>query len=111
MYAPEQFAPHGISVEDWTRFLQDLGLIARLSARGVSLRGSTQPLRVGFVRGRAGAAYEAVFAKTPVEEVQDLIAVWNESALERRKIRVSLHTRVDAGGPRREGYDLLVEAL
>jgi hypothetical protein len=110
LYPDGHLSPHGISPTDWVRFLQDLGIAARLSMQGLSIRGNVQPPRAGFIRGRMGTAYDASFAKTPMEEVQDLINVWNESALERRKLRVSLHPRTDGHG-RREAYELLVEAL
>ncbi|KAI0696617.1 hypothetical protein BC835DRAFT_1414166 [Cytidiella melzeri] len=111
LYPHGQLSPHGISSEDWIRFLQDLGIAARLSSQGLSVRGNVQPQRAGFIRGRMGTAYDASFGKTPVEEVQDLVDVWNESAWERRKVRVTLRTRNDVQARRREAYDLLVEAL
>lgn len=111
LYAPDALPKHGISAKDWTRFLQDLGIAARLSAQGLNIRGAAPPPSAGFFRGNTGKAYEAAFVKTPIEEVQGLIDVWNQSALERRKVRVSLKPRLDANGRQREGYDLLVESL
>lgn len=77
------------------------------------MRGDVQPQapRAGFLRGRTGTAYDASFGKTPVEEVQGLIQVWNESALERRKVRVTLRPMNDVQARRREAYELFVEAL
>ena len=75
------------------------------------MRGNVQPPRAGFIRGKMGTAYDASFAKTPVEEVQELISIWNQSAFERRKVRVTLHPRTDVQARRREAYELLVEAL
>jgi hypothetical protein len=43
--------------------------------------------------------------------VMMMISVWQGSAFERRKLKVSLHTRTEIAGTRREGYDLYVEAL
>ena len=111
LYRHGQLSPHGISAEDWKRFLQDLGIAARLSTQGLSMRGNVQPPRAGFIRGKMGTAYDASFAKTPVEEVQELISIWNQSAFERRKVRVTLHPRTDVQARRREAYELLVEAL
>jgi hypothetical protein len=42
--------------------------------------------------------------------VQSLIEVWNGSAFERRKLKVSLHSRAEEGIGR-QGWDLYVEAL
>ncbi|KAI0338356.1 hypothetical protein BDW22DRAFT_706973 [Trametopsis cervina] len=70
VYAPDDFASHGISAEDWTRFLQDLGIAARISLQGVLPR-------TDLIGGRAGTAYDAMFKSTAVEAVQDLINVWN----------------------------------
>lgn len=115
---------HGIAQGDWTRFLLDLGTTARMAAQGLSVRGGGAVTATGGVGagggggrllklavGNRGTVYDAAFVKTPVEEVQSLVNVWNESALVRRKVRVSLHPKVDAGGRQKEGYDLLVEAL
>ena len=89
------------------RFLQDLSI----AARGSDVRGlPASPQRQSCFRGNAGTAYAAAFRKTPLEEVQALVNVWNQCAFERRKVRVTLHARVDARG-RRAGYDLLVQAL
>jgi hypothetical protein len=54
-------------------------------------------------------AYDSHFTRSPGEEVQALIAVWNQSAFERRKLRVSLQFkgREDIKG----AYELLVESM
>lgn len=121
LWAPDELVHHGIAQGDWTRFLLDLGTTARMAAQGLSVRGgavtATGGVGAGGGRllqlavGNRGTVYDAAFVKTPVEEVQSLVNVWNESALVRRKVRVSLHPKVDAGGRQKEGYDLLVEAL
>jgi hypothetical protein len=46
-----------------------------------------------------------------MHQVNSLISVWQGSAFERRKLKVSLHSRTDASGTRRSGYDLFIEAL
>ncbi|KAI0084632.1 hypothetical protein BDY19DRAFT_987443 [Irpex rosettiformis] len=111
LYPRDRLLPHGISVGDWTRFLQDLGIAARLSGQGLTIRGEPHSPRMGFFRGRAGSTYNASFARSPAEEVQELIAVWNQSAFERRKLRVTLHPRTGVQAGRREAFELLVEAL
>ncbi|KAI6131405.1 hypothetical protein EDD16DRAFT_855361 [Pisolithus croceorrhizus] len=105
---------HGITRNDWVRFLEDLIIAARLSAQGRSAVGARIPTRVFTIRGPfimslVGTAYDAVFARGPLREVKALLAVWNESAFERRKLRVSLHVREDGG--KKSDYYLLVEFL
>lgn len=104
---------HGITKEDWVRFLEDLTIAARLSAQRLSAVGSRIPAKPFHLRGpfiiNFRVAYDAAFARTPLQEVGALIAVWNESAFERRKLRVTLHVREDEG--KKSGYYLLVESL
>lgn len=122
LYAPDALDPHGISADDWSRFLRDLRVAAHLAMRGVSAVApdrATQAPRVirgnmGILSGpraAGGGPYDNAFTKTPVEEVNALIAVWQGSAFERRKIKVTLHNRADEGRTQRAGYDLYVEAL
>ncbi|KIP02274.1 hypothetical protein PHLGIDRAFT_303824 [Phlebiopsis gigantea 11061_1 CR5-6] len=101
---------HGIAPAHWARFLQDLQAVARLALQGRDLRGArpkTTGLAVGSTRGRV---YDAAFVKSPLEQVQGLLEVYNGSAWERRKVRVTLRMQTDEGG-RGGGYGLLVEAL
>ncbi|KAI5987937.1 hypothetical protein EDC04DRAFT_1461926 [Pisolithus marmoratus] len=94
LYPCDLLEKHGITRDDWVRFLEDLTIAARLSAQG---------------RIRFGVVYDAVFARSPLREVRALMSVWNEGAFERRKLRVSLHVREDRG--KKSGYYLLVESL
>lgn len=105
---------HGITRNDWVRFLEDLIIAARLSAQGRSAVGSRVPptvfrMRGPFIAGHVGTAYDAAFARGPLREVEALLGVWNQSAFERRKLRVSLHVRDD--GDKKPGYRLLVESM
>ncbi|KAI6021709.1 hypothetical protein BKA83DRAFT_4286145 [Pisolithus microcarpus] len=89
---------HGITQNDWVRFLEDLIIAARLSAQGRSAVGSRVPatvfpMRGAFIMSLVGTAYDAAFARGPLREVEALLGVWNQSAFERRKLRVSLHVR------------------
>lgn len=118
---PNLLGSHGIRTDDWARFISDLGLTARLAVQGISAfseRGTATSFSVtglfgliGGSRARSSGLYDAAFVKTPVEDVKSLIAVWNESAFERRKLRVTIVVRSDEAGTSREGYDLVVEAL
>ncbi|KZT29965.1 hypothetical protein NEOLEDRAFT_489991 [Neolentinus lepideus HHB14362 ss-1] len=112
-YPPELLAKHGITEGDWGRFLADVRATAQLAERGTSAvapyRFITGPLLLRA--GGVGRQYNAAFAKTPVEEVKGLLDVWNGSAFERRKLRVTLMIRADEANRSREGYDLFVEAL
>ncbi|KAN0085633.1 protein of unknown function (DUF4646) domain containing protein [Tylopilus felleus] len=106
---------HGISRSDWVRFLQDLGVAARLSREGLSAVGSRVPIaplithRI-FPPRALGAVYDGHFARSPLEEVRALIQIWNQCAFERRKIRVSLEVRL-IGTNGKKSYTLIVESL
>lgn len=109
----DELGAHGIAARDWARFLQDLGVAARLALRGLNMRGQRPRagsagglLGMGSTRGRQ---YDSAFMKSPLEQVAGLVVVYNESAWERRKVRVTLRAKADERG--REGYELLVEAL
>lgn len=113
LYPSGLLEKHGIKQVDWTRFLEDLGIAARLAAQGLSAVGSRVPItpltRGVFGTRTIGMAYDSHFTRSPGEEVQALIAVWNQSAFERRKLRVSLQFkgREDIKG----AYELLVESM
>ncbi|TFK50031.1 hypothetical protein OE88DRAFT_1600290, partial [Heliocybe sulcata] len=113
LYPPELLTKHGITEEDWGRFLADVRSTAHLAEKGISAvapyRGTTGPLLLRA--GGVGRQYDATFGKTPVEEVKGLLDVWNGSAFERRKLRVTLMNRADEATRTRAGYDLLVESL
>ncbi|KAI6016181.1 hypothetical protein EDC04DRAFT_558885 [Pisolithus marmoratus] len=113
LYPCDLLEKHGITRDDWVRFLEDLTIAARLSAQGRSAVGSRIPPTVFPTHGpfivRFGVVYDAVFARSPLREVRALLSVWNEGAFERRKLRVSLHVREDRG--EKSGYYLLVESL
>ncbi|KAG9009391.1 hypothetical protein FRB94_012048 [Tulasnella sp. JGI-2019a] len=110
LYPPALFEPHGISQDDWVRFVRDLGVAARLAARGkpAIARRPGPPAILSAQRLYSSRAqtrpYDQAFVRTPLDETKALIEVWNESAFERRKLRVSLHAK-------QGGYQLLVEAL
>ncbi|EPQ54317.1 hypothetical protein GLOTRDRAFT_94621 [Gloeophyllum trabeum ATCC 11539] len=113
LYPPELLGKHGISEADWARFLADIRITAQLAEQGMSAvapyRGTASAIVMRA--GNVGRQYDSAFAKTPVDEVRGLLQVWNESAFERRKMRVTLVIRADETNRRREGYDLLVDAL
>jgi hypothetical protein len=80
LYPPSIFEYHGISAEDWARFLRDVQLAAVMAERGVS---SVAPRRMGAPksvvkgilggpRSAAGGPYDKAFVKTPQEEVCSL---------------------------------------
>ncbi|KAG8864453.1 hypothetical protein FRB96_004956 [Tulasnella sp. 330] len=110
LYNPDLLEHHGISQDDWVRLVRDLGVAARLAEQGkpaVANRPRPPEIlsRQGLYSSRAQTRpYDQAFIRTPVDETRALIAVWNECALERRKLRVSLHAKEG-------GYQLLVEAL
>jgi len=114
LYPRNVLENHGITQEDWVRFLEDLTIASRLSALGLSAVGSRVPAKpfptLGpFIMWLPGFAYDATFQRSPLEEVKALIAVWNQSAFERRKLRVTVQVRVENG--KKAGYDLVVESL
>ncbi|KAG1726030.1 uncharacterized protein EDB91DRAFT_1061870 [Suillus paluster] len=114
LYPSDLLEKHGIQQADWTRFLEDLGISARLAGRGLSAVGSRVPVTALPIRGifstrATGMAYDSQFTRSPREEVQTIISVWNQSAFERRKLRVSLQIKV--GADTRAEYELLVESL
>ncbi|KAF9237710.1 hypothetical protein BU15DRAFT_62914 [Melanogaster broomeanus] len=106
---------HGIGQLDWVRFLEDLGVAACLAGKGLNAVGSRasatlHPTRGIFPSGVTGAAYDSQFMRSPLEEVHALIGVWNQSAFERRKLKVTL--QIKAGDMMsRIGYELVVESL
>ncbi|KIK38917.1 hypothetical protein CY34DRAFT_365605 [Suillus luteus UH-Slu-Lm8-n1] len=98
LYPSGLLEKHGIQQADWTRFLEDLGISARLAGQGLSAVGSRIPITGFPVRGifstrATGAAYDSQFTRSPRDEVQTLISVWNQSAFERRKLRVTLQIK------------------
>jgi len=102
--------------EDWADFLLGVDLaIATAGQPNKSLQSTKHlgPFVIGGLAGRgfAGRQYDAAFAKTALEEAMAIIAVWQDSAFNRRKLRVSLHPRTAADGRNPSGMDLLVEAL
>ncbi|EJT97853.1 hypothetical protein DACRYDRAFT_119072 [Dacryopinax primogenitus] len=116
VYAPSLEA-HGITQEDWGRFLTDLTHTAILAQNGIS---AVAPKRLssphaGFRSLLSGAwaveggPYDQAFRRSSQEEVQALVGVWNGSAWERRKVRCALRPVGGEGG--RTGWELLVEAL
>ncbi|KAF7795476.1 hypothetical protein EIP86_006637 [Pleurotus ostreatoroseus] len=113
LYAPDELKVHGVSAQDWVRFLQDIAITARMSADGLNVMSTSppSPRLSGWLRGRAGSVYDAAFGKSQFDEVSNLINVWNQSAFERRKLRISLHVKTALDGRGLEGYELLVEAL
>ena len=116
LYAPDVLSRHGITAKDWVRFLQDLAIVAKSAPLPVAPPPSPKstsppsPL-IGWLRGRAGSVYDAAFGKSSLDEVTNLINVWNQSAFERRKLKVTLHLKSDDRGNIKEGFELLVEAL
>ncbi|KAG9311931.1 hypothetical protein JVU11DRAFT_8192 [Chiua virens] len=115
LYPSNVLEKHGITRADWIRFLEDLGIAARLSSEGGSAVGSRVPI-TPLITHRAlpsrafGAVYDGKFARSPLQEVLALIQIWNECAFQRRKISVSLQVHpTDSNG--REYYALLVESL
>ncbi|KAH7925061.1 hypothetical protein BV22DRAFT_464627 [Leucogyrophana mollusca] len=114
LYPSHLLEKHGISQPDWIRFLEDIGIAARLAIEGLSAVGSRTPVTSLPARGIfssrvMGVAYDSHFTRSPKDEVQALLGVWNQSAFERRKLRVTLQT-IGEGGTR-SGYELLVESL
>lgn len=115
LYPHNIFEKHGINRADWVRFLEDLGIAARLSAEGLSAVGSRMPVapvlahRI-FPSRALGAVYDRRFARSPAEEVRALIQIWNQCAFERRKIRVTLHVQ-SMGTSGKKDYALVVESL
>ena len=106
---------HGIGRADWVRFLEDLGIAARLSSEGLSAIRSRVPVapllaRRIFPSHALGAVYDGHFARSPLEEVRALIQLWNQCAFERRKIRVTLQIR-PIGMSGKKCYMLVVESL
>ncbi|KAH0834651.1 hypothetical protein J3R83DRAFT_10161 [Lanmaoa asiatica] len=115
LYPHNILEKHGINRADWVRFLEDLGIAARLSAEGLSAIGSRLPVapllahRI-FPSRALGAIYDWRFVRSPVEEVRGLIQIWNQCAFERRKIRVRLQVR-PIGTSGRKSYALIVESI
>ncbi|KAG2139226.1 hypothetical protein DEU56DRAFT_800256 [Suillus clintonianus] len=114
LYPSGLLEKHGIQQADWTRFLEDLEISARLAGQGLSAVGSRVPIAALPVRGIFGArapgvVYDSQFTRSPRDEVQTLITVWNQSAFERRKLRVSL--QINGGVDNMAAYELLVESL
>ena len=106
---------HGITRSDWVRFLEDLGVAARLSCDGLSAVGMRVPIapliphRV-FPSRVLGGVYDRHFARCPIEEVRALIQIWNQCAFERRKIRVLLQAQpIEMSG--KLSFVLIVESL
>ncbi|EKM53062.1 uncharacterized protein PHACADRAFT_175484 [Phanerochaete carnosa HHB-10118-sp] len=103
---------HGIAEDDWARFVRDLQVAARLSLLGLNMRGERQrraSLSGGILGSVRGRAYDAAFVKSPLEQVDQLVQIYNGSAWERRKVRVTVRMQFAESG--RERYELLVEAL
>ncbi|KAG6379488.1 hypothetical protein JVT61DRAFT_9973 [Boletus reticuloceps] len=115
LYPRNILESHGICRSDWVRFLQDLGIAARLAREGLSAIRSHKPItpliphRIFHLRS-LGAVYDGHFARSPVEEVRALLQIWNQCALERRKIRVSLQVR-PIGSSGKKSCALIVESL
>ncbi|KAI9458062.1 hypothetical protein HD554DRAFT_1753946 [Boletus coccyginus] len=115
LYPHDILESHGIYRSDWIRFLEDVGIAARLSHEGLSAVGSRVPVAPliahRFFPSRAlGAVFDGHFTRSPVEEVRALIQIWNQCAFERRKIRVTLQVRsIGMNGKKR--YALIVESL
>ncbi|KAG6331137.1 hypothetical protein ID866_7952 [Astraeus odoratus] len=114
LYPRDPLEKHGITQDDWVRFLEDLVIAARLATQGLSAVGSRVPVkplpaRCLFITWTPGAAYDIAFQRSRLGEVKALITVWNESAFIRRKVRVSIQVREEQG--RKSGYDLIVESL
>lgn len=84
-----------------------------MASQGLNVMSTSPPPPTlgSWLRGRAGSVYDASFGKAPFDEVNNLINVWNQSAFERRKVKVTLHLMTDEQGNVREGYELVVEAL
>jgi hypothetical protein len=80
-----------------------------LSAVGSRVPTTPLPIRSIFGTRATGAVYDSQFTRSPRDEVQTLITVWNQSAFERRKLRVTL--QVKGGVDNRAVYELLVESL
>jgi len=114
LYPHDILERHGIYRSDWIRFLEDVGIAARLSHEGLSAVGSRVPVAPliahRFFPSRAlGAVFDRHFARSSVEEVRALIQIWNQCAFERRKISVTLQVRsIGMSGKR---YALIVESL
>ena len=114
LYPFNIFEGHGIDRADWVRFLEDLGIAARLSSEGLSAVGSRVPVSAliahrTFPARTLGVVYDRCFARTPLEEVRALIQIWNQCAFERRKIRVTLQVR--PLGICGKSHTLVVESL
>lgn len=114
LYPRNLLEKHGITREDWVRFLQDLTIATRLAAQGLSAVSSRVPVKPfathgPFITRLPGVAYDATFQRSPLEEARALISVWNESAFERRKLRATLQVKVHDG--RKVGYDLVIDSL
>ncbi|KAH7912753.1 hypothetical protein BJ138DRAFT_736979 [Hygrophoropsis aurantiaca] len=114
LYPSHLLEKHGISQLDWIRFLEDLGIAARLAMRGLTAVGSRLPSKPFPARGifssrASGTVYDSRFTRNPKEEVEALIGVWNQSAFERRKLRVTLQPPTGQDGAR--FYRLVVESL
>ncbi|KIJ63003.1 hypothetical protein HYDPIDRAFT_56326, partial [Hydnomerulius pinastri MD-312] len=115
LYPSDLLEKHGIGREDWVRFLEDLGIAARFACEGLSAVGSRVPVTPLPVRGiftsrASGVAYDSLFTRSPLEEVHALIGVWNQSAFERRKLKVTLQMKGSEVGAK-VGYELVVESL
>ncbi|KAH7881907.1 hypothetical protein F5I97DRAFT_466808 [Phlebopus sp. FC_14] len=114
LYPCDLLEKHGIGKSDWVRFLEDLGIAARLASEGFSAIGSRAPVTTLHSRGiftspTSGAVYDSLFTKSPLDEVHALIDVWNQSAFERRKLRVLLQMKSESST--KAGYELVVESL
>jgi hypothetical protein len=115
LYPSNLLEKHGIGRSDWIRFLEDLGIAARLAGEGMSAIGSRVPITPLPARGilpprATGATYDSHFTRSPLEEVHALIRVWNQSAFERRKLKVTLQIKL-GDIMNRIGYQLIVDSL
>jgi len=115
LYPSNLLEKHGIGQSDWVRFLEDLGIAARLAGEGMSAIGSRVPITPLPARGilpprATGATYDSHFTRSPLEEVHALIRVWNQSAFERRKLKVTLQIKL-GDIMNRIGYQLIVDSL
>ncbi|KIJ04919.1 hypothetical protein PAXINDRAFT_141631 [Paxillus involutus ATCC 200175] len=81
-----------------------------MSAIGSRVPITPLPAR-GILPPRAtGATYDSHFTRSPLEEVHALIRVWNQSAFERRKLKVTLQIKL-GDIMNRIGYQLIVDSL
>jgi hypothetical protein len=110
-YFPAELAPHDVWLEDWRRFIEDIGIISHVS--GLAKIGSDVLIGTSHIGATGYFVSRAIkwgISKTKHPAANDLVDLWNRSFFNARRIHVWFIGPDEAKQQRKEAIEQFVQA-